>query len=561
MLEQSLRAREKEVRALESKAQAQDETMQNINRILEQQDRTMAALTTLQHLYATATSMREVAGPFLELAVKAARCEGGVLALRERSEQKHLEVMAAIGERQDVVRQLVFNEAEGILGEVVKSSMPLFVPDARREPRLRKEGPDFIQREARNALCVPVAGGACVWGALLLVNTIDRKRFNRQDIDLQSIFAMRLARELDREADLARAHEETVRFSALLRATELLHVATDRQKICDLLIQLAVRLAKAAGAAVFLLDESQQMLSCAASSERQPHPVQVPVGAGVAGWVVVEGKPLNSVLESDPRFAGQVAPVFGFKVETVLAVPVRGAQRIIGVLEVVNRLPSGAFDQSDANTLSLLAREAGIALDHVQQARQDQRTIMELFRGMARFLDAKAPHMAGHSERVAAVARAIAEEMRLAPDEANQAYLAGLMHDLGNIGVDDEVFMAARPLTAEETERVRQHALVGAEVMRDVGALRPLMVASLYHHERYDGTGYPHGLKGDAIPLLARIVGVSEAFDAVRSSRPYRAALSLPDALAHIRSSENSVYDPKVVSALIGSYQRGKLPA
>ena len=560
ILEQSLRAKDREIRGLEEKLRAQDATLQNINRILEHQDRAMAALTNLQHLYATAASMREVAGPFIELAVKAARCEGGLLALRD-TPQGTISVVSAIGDRAELVRGQIYGEAEGIVGEVARSGMPLLVPDARREPRLRGDGPEHVIRESRNALCVPIVGGSGPWGALLLVNTLDRKRFSKGDVDLLTIFALRLARELERESESSRTRDEAVRLSTLLRVTELLHVAADRQKMADLLVQLAARLVKAGGSAVYLLDETQQTLSCVASSERLAAPVQFAVGTGVAGWVALEGKAVNSATEADRWVAGQSSPVFSFPIHSVVAVPIRGARRLLGVLEVVNRSQQGGFDQSDVNLLSVLGREAGLALDHKQQTLEDQRTIMELLRGMARFLDAKSPHLLGHSERVAKVSQTLAEEMGLSPEETHQAYMSGLLHDLGNVGVDDELFMAPRKLTDAEVQQMRGHTSIGAEILREVGALRHLMAGPLYHHERYDGGGYPQGLVGEGIPLLARVVAVAEAFDAVRSARPYRAAMSLPEALAHVRSGEGSAFDPRVVNALLTAYQRGKLPA
>lgn len=559
ILEQALRVREREIRALEAKVQQQDETLQNLNRVLDQQDRTMAALTSLQHLFAATASPRELLGPFLELAVKAARCEGAVLAMRE-GEQKHFTVLAAIGDRQDLIRGQIFNETEGIVGEVVQSGMPLVVPDARREPRLRKDGPDWIVREARNALCVPVIGATQGVGAVLLVNTIERKRFTKQDVDLLTIFTMRLARELVRESDFARAREESVRFSTLLRVGELFHVAADRQKICDLLVPLAVRMAKTQSAAVWLLDESQQTLACAASSDRSFRPPPLAVGTGVTGWVALEGKPVNSTTDGDRWLAGQLDQEFHGSVSTFAAVPVRGAKRLAGVLTVTNKTSGAGFDPGDMAVLSILAREAGVALDHRHQTQEDQRTIMELLRGLARFLDAKAPHLLGHSERVAKISQTLAEELGEAPDQVQQAYTAGLLHDLGNIGVDDEVLLAPRPLTAQELEHVRQHTSIGADILREVSTLRHLMAGPLYHHERFDGGGYPQGLRGEAIPLLARIVGVAEAFDAVRSARPYRESMSVPDALAFIRNGGGAAFDPRVVSALVSAFQRGKLP-
>lgn len=560
LLEQALRARERETHKLEERVRDQDEAMQNLNALLEQSDRAIGALTTLQTVFGGSQSVREQADAFLELAMRASRCEAGVLALREGT-QAHLAIVAAAGDRSHIVRQQVFNEGEGILGEVTRTGDPLLVADARREPRLRREGADYIQIDARNSLCVPVPGPGRFAGAILLVNTVGRKRFTRQDIELQTIMASRLGREVEREADLTRARDEVARFSTLLRVTELLHVATEPQKVSDLIVQLATRLGKAQGAAVYLADESQHLLTLTACSDRSTGTVQVPVGSGVAGWVALEGLPLIVRPAADPRFAGQVEAAFGFRVDTAAALPIRSGSRLVGVLEVANKTGGAVFDQADLAPLTILAREAGIALERLQQTRQDQRTIIELLRGLARFIDAKAPHLAGHSERVAKISQTIGEEMGMTSAEATQLYLAGLLHDLGNLGLDDELFLAPRALTDAETLQMRKHPAAGAEILREVSALRHVVPGALHHHERYDGTGYPQGLRGEAIPQSARILAVAEAFDACRSARPYRKALALPEAMAHVRQGEGALFDPKVVAALLSAYQRGRLPA
>lgn len=558
VVEQALRAREKEVRALEERAREQEEALQNLNRLLEQSDRAIAALTNLAHLYGTVSSTREMAHPFLELTIKAARCEGGVIALREPG-QPHLTVAAAIGDRQDSLRQMVFNENEGILGEVARSGEPLLVPDARKDPRFKDEGPDSLQRESRNALCVPVEGPTRIWGALMLMNTIGRKRFIRHDVDLQSVFAMGYARELEQEDRFAKAREEATRFTSMLRITELLHSTGDAHKVQELVVQMAARMVKAQGAALFMMDESQQVLTCTAATERLLRVVQTPLGAGVAGTVALDGHPVNATA-ADPRFVGMGENIFSFQVKTVAAVPVKAGQRLLGVIEAVNGQGTRGFEPTEMASLSVLARETGIALDHLQRSTTDQRTIMDLLRGLARSMDAKSPAFAGHSERVAKLSQTIAEEMGLAGDEISRVYLSALLHDLGNAGVDDDLLLAPRPLTEEETRQVRQHTKVGADILRDVTALRALAPGVMYHHERWDGSGYPEGLKADSIPQLARIIAVAETFDAVRSARPYRDALPIAEALNEVRQSAGTLFDPSVVSALLGAYQRGKLP-
>ena len=517
----------------------------------------MAALFELTRLFSEGKGMREVSQPFTELAVNALRCEAAVLAVREGKEA-HLSLSGAVGDLAESLRNQLFSDTEGIVGAVARSGEPLMIPEAKKEPRLKREGPDYITREPRNALCVPVPGATASWGALLMVNTKDRKRFNRQDIDLLGIMTLRLGQELDREAESGQAKGEAARFSTLLRIGEMLHASQDATKIQDLLVQLSMRMVKAQGVAVLMLDETQQNLVCTASTEKAGRIIQVPVGMGVSGWVAIQGQPVSTILETDPRFSGQFEPLFQFKVANVLAVPIKGS-RAIGVLEAVNKTGTRGFDEADTSILAVLAREAGIALENISRMQESQRTIMDLLKGLARYMDAKAPYLIGHSERVARLSQVIGEEMGMQPEELQRLYLEGLLHDLGNVGVDDELFLRTSKLTEDEMGRVRQHAAIGADILRDVSALRHLMAGPLYHHERYDGNGYPQGLKGEQIPFHARIVGVAEAYDALRSSRPYREAFSVADVISQLKESSGTMFDPRVVNALVSAFQRGKI--
>ena len=558
-MEKSLLNREKELRLLEEKNRQQDEALANLNRLLEQQERSFNTLTSIGRLFTRGRSVREVLGSFLGLVIKAVRCEAGVIALRDRA-GLHFSVAAAIGERQDLVRSQIFSEGEGVMGEVVRKGEPYLVPDASKEKRIKADIPEAIQKELRNAMCIPIKGVSQILGAIFLVNTRERKRFNKQDMELTEVLSLRLAQELDWENEFAQSQEEGARFSMLLRVGELLHGIQDQPKVLELLLQMAMRLVKAQGAALFFADETQQNLSCSASSEKMERLLSIPSGMGIVGWVALEGQPVAAMTEGDSRFAAEIESPFPYKVDSIVAVPIRGSRRILGVLEAVNKSRARAgFDQADINLLMILGREAGVALDYLDQAQQNSRTILELTLGLARFVDARAPYLMGHSERVAQVSRILGEEMGLSPDELQQLYMSALLHDLGNVGIDDELFLTPGKFTAEEMGRMKQHTSIGAAILKDVKALRHLMGGPLWHHERYDGTGYPQGLKGDQIPIFARIIGVAEAYDAIRSPRPYREALGTPEALDHIRSNDGTFFDPKVVSVLFSSYQRGKL--
>src|SRR5262249_1668079 len=149
--------------------------------------------------------------------------------------------------------------------------------------------------------------------------------------------------------------------------------------------------------------------------------------------------------------------------------------------------------------------------------------LVGLTRSLTAALDAKDAYTHGHSERVARIAVELGREMGLEEDELGNVYLAGLLHDIGKIGVNDTVLNKAGPLTPEEEEHVKKHVTIGYAILRDLHQLKDLLPGVLHHHERYDGQGYPHGLAGDAIPLLARLLAVADSFDAMSTTRSYRA--------------------------------------
>jgi putative nucleotidyltransferase with HDIG domain len=171
-------------------------------------------------------------------------------------------------------------------------------------------------------------------------------------------------------------------------------------------------------------------------------------------------------------------------------------------------------------------------------------------RALALTLDARDPYTAGHSERVSAISVALGREMGLADDQLSVLRLGALLHDIGKIGIADQVLLKPGPLTAEEYDVIKQHPTVGARILRSVPFLAPHLQIVELHHERPDGRGYPHGLRSDETPLLARIVHVADAFDAMTSARAYRPAWSSGEALRELWRCAGTQFDVEIVQAL-----------
>jgi len=183
---------------------------------------------------------------------------------------------------------------------------------------------------------------------------------------------------------------------------------------------------------------------------------------------------------------------------------------------------------------------------------QLRRSICQSLLGLANALEAKDPYTRGHSERVGAWSGRLATALSLPPDEVETITQAGLLHDIGKIGVPEVVLRKRSGLAPDEWALMRQHPVIGAQIVAPFEFFEGGALVIRHHHERWDGTGYPDGLIAAAIPLGARVVAVADVFDALTSDRPYRAALSRDAALAYLAAEAGHTLDDAVVAALLG---------
>ena len=173
-----------------------------------------------------------------------------------------------------------------------------------------------------------------------------------------------------------------------------------------------------------------------------------------------------------------------------------------------------------------------------------------IIRALTAAIDAKDPYTSGHSERVARIAVRIAEELAIPSSRRSDLYLAGLLHDVGKIGIDDDLLNKPGPLSDDEHRRIQCHVEIGVNILRDLKRLSHILPGVRHHHESFDGSGYPDHLSGDEIPLEARILAVADSFDAMSSNRPYRRRLGLMQIDEIFRTGRGHQWDPRVVDAL-----------
>jgi putative nucleotidyltransferase with HDIG domain len=241
--------------------------------------------------------------------------------------------------------------------------------------------------------------------------------------------------------------------------------------------------------------------------------------------------------------------------------------------ETTHEIADGKFGRVDPEGLSFefadlaedFNRMSGHIESYVKRLQQAAQANRDLFIGSLRAfvaaIDAKDPYTRGHSERVAAMSRMISKYLGLAEDQQHKIWIGALLHDVGKIGVEDLVLRKAGKLSDEEFDQMKMHTVIGAEIMTAIEQLKDMIPAIRSHHEAWNGRGYPDGLKGEQIPLYARIVGVADTFDAITTNRPYQKAYSLQFAVETITRLTGSRFDAKIVTAFLRAFEAGDIRA
>lgn len=192
-----------------------------------------------------------------------------------------------------------------------------------------------------------------------------------------------------------------------------------------------------------------------------------------------------------------------------------------------------------------------------EEARRNHEALADFIRMIAKAVDERAAYLRGHSERVSRYAGAIARKLGLSEDRVEAIRLSALLHDIGTLGIEDYLVMKDSPLAPEEFEIVKAHTVKGAAILRPIELLHDLIPGVELHHESLDGMGYPYGLKGDQIPMMARIIAVADSFDAMTTPRPYQAAMNPEYVLEVMQRLAGTRYDATVVEALASLIQTG----
>ena len=273
---------------------------------------------------------------------------------------------------------------------------------------------------------------------------------------------------------------------------------------------------------------------------------------------------LTTNAQADPRFGGQES-IVAFNLRSILCAPLKLKEKVIGVLYVDNRVRTGMFHDPDLDLITAFADQAAVAINNADLFESLKQTNLQLeaanielgiayeatLRGWVRALDFRDKETEGHTQRVTVLTQRLAQMMGVDRERLEHYTRGALLHDIGKMAISDEILRKKGPLTPEERAIMEKHPVYAYEMLSPIEFLRPAMDIPYRHHEKWDGSGYPSGLKGEAIPLAARIFCVIDVWDALTSDRPYREPLPHEKVRQMIKADSGKHFDPRVVEAFL----------
>ena len=377
------------------------------------------------------------------------------------------------------------------------------------------------------------------------------------------------AREAAQE-HVAQLERKIEHMQALRRVDMATTTAVDVGLALDIFLEQVESVLGIDATGVLLLDEGAGTLQPAAARGFGVDPARdaaVRLGEGLAGFAAQEQRTVYvQDLGSDPRWGSVVAPEQQGGFAAYWAVPMLTKGQLQGVIELYARR---AFvpDAQWFEFLETFADQGAIAVESALLFRSLERSNVELqlaydktIAGWAYALDLKDEETAGHSQRVTQLTVRLAQRYGVEQRDLIHIQRGALLHDIGKMGVPDSILLKRGPLTPGERALIEQHTEYARDLLRPIAFLRPAIDIPYCHHERWDGSGYPQGLSGEAIPLAARMFAIVDVYDALTSERPYRNAWSREDTLEHIQRGAGSHFDPALVEVFMAMIRDGDVP-
>jgi HD-GYP domain-containing protein (c-di-GMP phosphodiesterase class II)/tetratricopeptide (TPR) repeat protein len=340
---------------------------------------------------------------------------------------------------------------------------------------------------------------------------------------------------------------------SLIRVSQVISAERDLDKLIHLVCLEVEKALQASQCTVFIYDIENNQVWSKRLNGTHPFEIRFPAHQGLVGYVIKTGESLNIAnAAEDPRFNETVDRSSVLPTSNMVCLPIRSNKGgVIGAIQVINKKEGARFTQADEDLLSAIVASAGIALENATLYQELKWSFESFVKTLSSTIDARDPITAGHSERVMEYSILLGQEINLGQDEMEALKYAALLHDIGKIGVKEEVLVKQGRLTEKEYRHIQQHVSYTHQILSNIRFERHLSCVpdiAAAHHEKMDGTGYHQGLKGDQIPLGGRVLAVADVFDAITSRRPYRNRMPFHRALSILNEGIHHHFDADVVA-------------
>ncbi|MCX7964559.1 MAG: GAF domain-containing protein [Candidatus Sumerlaea chitinivorans] len=525
-----------------------------------------AILTTAQEL-ATSLNPQQVAESIVRLCVEVLGARLAWLGIAEPSgyvrplawlpaESKYLQSIRVRHDQQPKV--------QGATGRAIRSGRVQLTEDVFTDPRFSPWRKQAIEAGFCTSAAFPLTSRGQTFGALNVYSD-QAGFFSARRLEVFQTFAHLAAAALQNAFLYETAQERLARLEALhsidIAMADRVSLATPLE---ELLKQLRDRLGVDV-ALLFTYDPERHELLCTAYYGANSPPTQpiVKLGHYFAGTAAAQQR--RVVVENVPEALDRFFDANWVRAEKLqwgCAVPLLRGTELLGVMEIFQRRPFQPDPEWFA-FLEMLAGQAAIAVDLAKQAHEAEAAAIALrdaydatIEGWSRAIDLRDHETKGHSQRVADLTVRLAWAVGVEPEQIIHIRRGALLHDVGKLGVPDAILRKPGPLTPEEWEIMRKHPQYAMDMLGEIEFLRPALEIPYCHHEKWDGSGYPRGLKGEEIPLSARLFAVVDVWDALASDRPYRAAWPHDWIVEYIREQSGKHFDPKVVEVFLEMIQK-----
>lgn len=465
-----------------------------------------------------------------------------------------LSLDAAIGMPKNLVGRVSVPVGEGVSGWVAQQKQPVLIRDISKDERFANRA-GRLEYTTRSVLSVPILHNKGLLGVLNVNNKRSGSAFTEDDLNLLLSISGQISQAIANANLYERTEQQVAELSLIQELGKAINSSLDLDSVLTYFIDMTTRITDSDRATLMMYSEEHQELHVQVSrgfDDARIKDVRFRLGEGIAGQAAKQRKPLrvsNTTLE--PQFK-KLALETGPKPVTLISAPLLNRDNLIGVINCERELDKkGPFLAENLDLLDTLASQASVAIENARLYHNLLNVYLETIRALAAAIDAKDSYTHGHSRRVTDLSVSLALAMNLPRIDVDTIRHAALLHDVGKIGISEQILLKPGRLTDEEFETIKSHPMIGAGILNSIEFLKNVCMIIEHHHERYDGKGYPSNLKGDEIPIGARIIMVADSFDAITSCRPYRKPLTFDEAMAEIGRCAGSQFDPTVVAAFV----------